>query len=927
MNIKTKIITALTLAILVVPGISLAQTMSVAQLQAEIQSLTAQLTQLEAQLAASGGTTTWCYTFNNNLSIGMSGNAVTELQTALQKDGESVTITGTFDDQTASAVTAFQEKYQSQILSPYGLSYGTGYAGKSTRAELNSLFGCTGSNPVTPPITVCPAWGCNGPQPIVPPVTIPTSTTSGSATINYFYAMPSNVSSGQTTSLTFSVTGSTLSQLKVILTCPAGTSAALGECYTPPTFAANANGYGLGVINTTGVSQQMIATLVGYDASGNVLVSQATPITILPAGAATSPTSSTNAFGISSMGGTSVMFTNSTQSLLGSFTITSPVATTLNSVLVKTNSNIGSGQLSLANLRVYVTTLANVAQGLPPTQWYGATQAVVSPNNTYTFSGSYPIAANTSAAIEVFGDTASAAQGNYTSPISIAGATGSSASVQSLTNVSGGNVYVELPTTATFNESANTINSGNSVTFSWTNAAAAQGLMNDFGSTSCVSGLTMYDVTNNQSFICGDVSRPIPTSGSDTITFTNTTNSPLSIQFGLDYGSNQPLYQAVTVNPPLISSTQGSLTLTSPNGGQVWHPGETHQVTWNATGLQSVQIYLYNSAVTNSGGTNYITPNNASIPASQGYYNWTIPALTSLPTGASTNYRIDLVGFPAGVTDPSGSGVLYATSSAPFTIASAPVTTQSAPVVTVSANPTTITLGQSSTITWSATNAVVCSPAGSWFGAANLPTSSPSLGNVAGSASITPSIAGTYTYNVYCGNSNGLSTNGSATLTVTAPTTATTYNGTLNVSLDSSTPAPTVVAPGDNSIVFAQLRLSAVGGNVNAQWFSVVSNSANAVSGLSNIRIFNGATLLGTASKLQANPSVPGGYVNVPESIPVTLTSGSSVVLTLVADVSPSATGIVNLGIGGGGGNYATMSPNYSVYGNNMTISAVGAAG
>ena len=130
MNIKTKIVTALTLAVLVVPGISLAQTMSVAQLQAEIHSLTAQVTQLEAQLTAAGGSTPWCYTFNSNLSIGMSGNAVTELQTALQKDGESVTVNGTFDDQTASAVTAFQEKYASQILAPYGLNNGTGYAGK-----------------------------------------------------------------------------------------------------------------------------------------------------------------------------------------------------------------------------------------------------------------------------------------------------------------------------------------------------------------------------------------------------------------------------------------------------------------------------------------------------------------------------------------------------------------------------------------------------------------------------------------------------------------------------------------------------------------------------------------------------------------------------------------------------------------------------
>lgn len=80
----------------------------------------------------------------------MSGNAVTELQTALQIDGESVQITGTFDDQTASAVTAFQEKYASQILAPEGLTYGTGYAGKATRAELNALFGCTVSTGLAP---------------------------------------------------------------------------------------------------------------------------------------------------------------------------------------------------------------------------------------------------------------------------------------------------------------------------------------------------------------------------------------------------------------------------------------------------------------------------------------------------------------------------------------------------------------------------------------------------------------------------------------------------------------------------------------------------------------------------------------------------------------------------------------------------------
>ena len=158
MNTKNKIVGALMLVVFAVPGISSAQTMSVAQLQAEIASLTSQLNQLEAQLAAAGGTTAWCYTFNNNLSIGMSGTAVSALQNALQKDGESVTASGSFDDQTAAAVTSFQEKYADTILAPNGLSNGTGYAGGATRSKLNGLFGCRAPYPQPIPVPT-PAMG------------------------------------------------------------------------------------------------------------------------------------------------------------------------------------------------------------------------------------------------------------------------------------------------------------------------------------------------------------------------------------------------------------------------------------------------------------------------------------------------------------------------------------------------------------------------------------------------------------------------------------------------------------------------------------------------------------------------------------------------------------------------------------------------
>ena len=111
----------------------------------------------------SGGTA-WCHTFNTNLKIGDIGDEVSALQTALQKEGFSISsdemaqtggtlgvaysVPANFGESTASAVTGFQEKYRSEILTPLGLKYGTGFVGKATRAKLNQLYGCG----VMPPV-------------------------------------------------------------------------------------------------------------------------------------------------------------------------------------------------------------------------------------------------------------------------------------------------------------------------------------------------------------------------------------------------------------------------------------------------------------------------------------------------------------------------------------------------------------------------------------------------------------------------------------------------------------------------------------------------------------------------------------------------------------------------------------------------------
>ncbi|MEK7542152.1 MAG: PKD domain-containing protein [Patescibacteria group bacterium] len=124
-----------------------AKAQTVADLQAQIQSLLATIAQLQEQVAQlqGGGTPAWCFTFDRNLKFGNGGRDVEMLHIALQKAGFSVGAeanTKEFGEQTASAVVGFQQKYAQEILAPNGLQYGTGFVGPSTRAKLNQLYGC-----------------------------------------------------------------------------------------------------------------------------------------------------------------------------------------------------------------------------------------------------------------------------------------------------------------------------------------------------------------------------------------------------------------------------------------------------------------------------------------------------------------------------------------------------------------------------------------------------------------------------------------------------------------------------------------------------------------------------------------------------------------------------------------------------------------
>src|ERR1035437_8958665 len=93
------------------------------------------------------------------------------------------------------------------------------------------------------------------------------------------------------------------------------------------------------------------------------------------------------------------------------------------------------------------------------------------------------------------------------------------------------------------------------------------------------------------------------------------------------------LYVRVTYNVP-------SLTVTSPNGGESWQAGTTHNITWNSayvTGTIQIQPYSNGVAQANITGS---APNTGS-------YSWSIP--TNYPPGST--YKMSLSAMSGTVWD------------------------------------------------------------------------------------------------------------------------------------------------------------------------------------------------------------------------------------------------------------------------------------
>lgn len=121
---------------------------SVDELRAKLTSLLEEMTKLQNSTGSSRNIGACEVRFSRNLTIGDRGSDVRALQVFLNSDS-GTRLQGTYGIRgnetdyygsvTANAVTKFQEKYRSSILTPVGLSRGNGFFGPSTRAYANLL--------------------------------------------------------------------------------------------------------------------------------------------------------------------------------------------------------------------------------------------------------------------------------------------------------------------------------------------------------------------------------------------------------------------------------------------------------------------------------------------------------------------------------------------------------------------------------------------------------------------------------------------------------------------------------------------------------------------------------------------------------------------------------------------------------------------
>jgi hypothetical protein len=199
------------------------------------------------------------------------------------------------------------------------------------------------------------------------------------------------------------------------------------------------------------------------------------------------------------------------------------------------------------------------------------------------------------------------------------------------------------------------------------------------------------------------------------------------------------------VSNKCVADNQPFITVTSPNGGETWTVGSTHDITWNSNGLPAnahVSIGINGDGQTSTLAGGYITQ----ALASAGKYSWTIPTTLGGVNLANKKFMV-YVTF-ASITTVINPIQIGDTSNNSFTITASNSTL---PTATISVSPQTVSAGQCATLTWSSTNATAASITGPTFG---TPTNNNGPVAVNGSKTICPTATTNY-FTLFVSGPNG----------------------------------------------------------------------------------------------------------------------------------------------------------------------------
>jgi len=340
-------------------------------------------------------------------------------------------------------------------------------------------------------------------------------------------------------------------------------------------------------------------------------------------------------------------------------------------------------------------------------------------------------------------------------------------------------------------------------------------------------------------------------------------------------------------------STQSSITVTSPNGGEALSTGSTQIITWfsaGTTAITNVDIALY------KGGS--LLQNIVSSTANDGSYSWLIP--TTLAAG--NDYKIRISKY--------GDVTIYDESNANFSIT---ITTTSITVLSPNGGETLPT-GSTQIITWTSlgTAAITNVDIALYKGGNPFQNIVSFIANDGSYSWLIPNtLAAGTNYKIRIRNSGDVTiydeSNAYFSIFITPTSTPTPALNALNVALDNTTPVSANIdylsAIAQKDKVFTKIKLTAGSSDISVNSLTValkyddlmgLITNANGQSGLtlplynqyylSNIKVFDGVTQLGqtirasgslsTANNFSSFDVVSAGYSLI-TGLPVKLANGT----------------------------------------------------